>query len=301
MAQIVVVEDSPDQARLMQFKLEKAGHTVTVARNGRLGVDLIDAMSPDLVITDLQMPEMDGFQLVEATAAAHPCLPVVLVTAFGSEEIAVQALRAGASSYIPKRRLDSELIETVENLLAIHESKRERSCVLRFMQASEFEFALGNDPSLIPPLVTFMEEILSARFGQESGVVFHMGVALSEAIMNAIHHGNLEVDSNLRETDSEAYRRLVRARLRQSPYKDRVVHVRASVREDAVQYTIRDQGPGFDTRQLPNPTDVENLLKMSGRGLYLISTFMDQVEHNDVGNEIVMVKRFSEANGHKAL
>ena len=56
-------------------------------------------------------------------------------------------------------------------------------------------------------------------------------------------------------------------------------------------YVITDEGPGFDPSSLPDPTDLENLEKASGRGLLLIRTFMDEVQHNDRGNELTMVFR----------
>jgi len=58
-----------------------------------------------------------------------------------------------------------------------------------------------------------------------------------------------------------------------------------------VCYTISDQGPGFDPSSLPDPLDPENLLRTHGRGLMLIRSFMDEVRHNDTGNEITMIKR----------
>ena len=56
-------------------------------------------------------------------------------------------------------------------------------------------------------------------------------------------------------------------------------------------YTVRDEGPGYDPSSLPDPTDPANVEKVSGRGLFLIRTFMDQVYHNETGNEITMIKR----------
>ena len=56
-------------------------------------------------------------------------------------------------------------------------------------------------------------------------------------------------------------------------------------------FVIRDEGPGFDVTTLPDPTDPENLLKPSGRGLLLIRTFMDEATHNATGNEITLVRR----------
>ena len=62
---------------------------------------------------------------------------------------------------------------------------------------------------------------------------------------------------------------------------------------EAVRITIRDQGPGFDPSRLPDPTVPENIGKISGRGLLLIRTFMDDVRFNETGNEITLVKKKS--------
>ena len=62
-------------------------------------------------------------------------------------------------------------------------------------------------------------------------------------------------------------------------------------------YIVRDEGPGFDPSILPDPTDPENLGKVSGRGLLLIRTFMDEVYHNERGNEIAMIKRHQPVMG----
>lgn len=292
----LVVDDSPDQARLVAFLLEKQGMTVEIAENGREALQIVGRAEFDVVVTDLQMPEMDGLDLVEAVAAKNPCLPIVLITAFGSEETAVEALKRGATSYIPKRRLHDELVDTVHNLLAVGEAKRERACVLKSLVESHFDFRLENDTGLVAPLVSYVEEILAARFGQEEdGPVFRVGVALSEALLNAIYHGNLEVDPELRERDPLEYRDALRTQARAAPYKDRRVLVHVQIGDSEVRFQVRDEGPGFDYSKRPDPTDPENILKLSGRGLFLIHSFMDRVEHNEAGNEITMIKQFAEA------
>ena len=69
------------------------------------------------------------------------------------------------------------------------------------------------------------------------------------------------------------------------------MHVLARESHREAVYVIRDEGPGFDPTGLPDPTDPSNLERVSGRGLLLIRTFMDEVHHNKAGNEITMVKR----------
>ena len=60
---------------------------------------------------------------------------------------------------------------------------------------------------------------------------------------------------------------------------------------DSLTLVVRDEGDGFDISSVPDPTDPENLLRASGRGLYLMGTFMDEIIHNDVGNMVTMIKK----------
>ena len=109
-------------------------------------------------------------------------------------------------------------------------------------------------------------------------------------------HGNLELSSSLKETDEKVYYSLAKERVVQSPYRERRVRVAARLNREEAVFTILDDGPGFDPSTLPDPTDPSNLGKVSGRGLLLIQTFMDRVEHNYRGNEITMVKFQSKAS-----
>ena len=121
--------------------------------------------------------------------------------------------------------------------------------------------------------------------------LMRLGIALSEALANAVNHGNFAVSSDLRETDIAAYYRLLDERRGQSPYRERNVYVSAEVTRSQAVLQVRDEGAGFDPRNLPDPTDPAHLEKTSGRGMLLIRTFMDEVRHNEAGNEITMVKR----------
>jgi anti-sigma regulatory factor (Ser/Thr protein kinase) len=99
------------------------------------------------------------------------------------------------------------------------------------------------------------------------------------------------LDSRLREDDSNSYRRTGDERAAQEPYCDRRVHVWARLKPGEATFVVRDEGPGFDHRSLPDPTDPENLTRPSGRGVMLIRTFMDEVHYNETGNELTMIKR----------
>src|SRR6185503_14693176 len=98
------------------------GFEARTAANGVIALEEVRRDVPTVVLTDLQMPEMDGLELVKRLKQDFPGLPVILMTAHGSEEIAVEALRSGAASYIPKKNLDRDLARTLEAVLALSRS-----------------------------------------------------------------------------------------------------------------------------------------------------------------------------------
>jgi len=292
MASVLVVDDSAvDRLRTEKILAKDAGLTVSVAANGKEALEHLARGLPDIVLTDMQMPEMDGLQLVEEIRSRYPAVPVILMTAHGSEELAVQALQRGAASYVPKRNLANDLPDTIESVLGVAKANRSQLRLLECLIDTQSHFVLENDAALIPSLIGHLENNLTRmKLCDENGLI-RVAVALREALINAIHHGNLEIDSGLREKDEKHYCTLVEERRQQEPYLDRRVHVYAKESHHEAYYVIRDEGPGFDPTSLPDPLDPANLEKVSGRGLLLIRTFMDEVHHNKQGNEITMIKR----------
>jgi CheY-like chemotaxis protein len=291
MPRILIAEDSPTQAQQIRFLLEDAGYEVEVAGNGTEALRAAERQVPDLVLTDLEMPEMNGLKLVESIRSTYPQVPVVLMTAFGSEEIAALALQKGAASYVPKRYLQNDIVGTLKNVLSVAKSVLPQRRLLETLTRAEFQFILDNDDSLIPPLIGYVDETMARMTLCDPTALIRVCVALREALINAMHHGNLQIDSQTREKDDRVYHDLVESRRRQSPYRERRVYVSARISRLKAEFVIRDEGPGFDPTNLPDPTDPANLEKVSGRGLLLIRIFMDQVDHNETGNEVTLTKR----------
>jgi anti-sigma regulatory factor (Ser/Thr protein kinase) len=213
------------------------------------------------------------------------------MTGLGSEETAIRALQTGAASYVPKRNLARDLAETVESVLDAAGTMKHRQRLLdECWVQTETYYVLPNDLSHIAPLIGQLQENLRRmKLCDENGLI-RVAVALREALSNSMLHGNLEVNSELRASDDKAYDALIHERRHLEPYEDRRVHVHARESRHEARYRMRDEGPGFDLNKVPDPTDLANLEKPSGRGLYLIRTFMDEVHHNATGNEITLVK-----------
>ena len=102
--------------------------------------------------------------------------------------------------------------------------------------------------------------------GVSEELSFGIEMAVRESVTNAMVHGNQEDES-------------------------KSVEVIFNCHDNELEIEVRDQGEGFDPANVPDPTNAENLLKTSGRGIFLMRTFMDEVSFNDRGNEVTMVKR----------
>ena len=298
MTTILVVDDSAMDRRVAGGLLEaESDCQVIYADGGALALKSVDENLPDIVITDMVMPNLDGLQLVEAMKRDFPLIPVIIMTAVGTEETAVQALKRGAASYVTKRRLSQDLLETVRMVLQAADEERNVSRLLvHRTQQAEFKFVLDNELSLLAASVTHMQQTMRAMGLFDESERLRIGVALEEVLLNAMFHGNLELSSSLRESDKPTYHEVARVRAKESPYCERHIFVDAAFSPNGAVFTIRDEGPGFNPKGLPDPTDPANLHRVSGRGLLLMYTFMDAVVFNETGNEVRLTKSVRRVN-----
>jgi CheY-like chemotaxis protein len=288
---VLIVDDHLVERRFAGGLVEqRTGVSTLYASNGREALELLDLVTPAAIITDLQMPELDGLQLVEQVRLRHPEIPTIVVTAYGSEEISIRALRAGAAQYVPKRTLERDLVPTLERVLALAAEGRSRRHLHTYLDHRDARFRIGNDPSLFTPLIDMVRDDLQAIGLGDATVRTRIGVALQEALANALYHGNLEVSSDLRQDDERLFFNEAEIRREQSPYQNRMIDVHFRIGRDFASFVIRDEGPGFDTTTLDRPIEPEDLLRVGGRGFLLIRSFMDEVSHNAAGNEITMLK-----------
>jgi len=294
MSTALIVDDSLIDQRLAGHTLEKGlGLKIIYAANGREAIRAIREEPPDIVVTDMQMPEMDGLELVEAVRREYPTMPVVLMTAVGSEELAAAALRGGASSYVPKRYLRDDLVKVVQHQLMLADFAQ-GSPVIHCVQEIRTDFVLRNESDQIAPVVRYLQdELLRVGMFCET-TIMNVGLALEEAITNAMQHGNLELGSFAADAGGGSLAAAWQRRCREPPYCDRRIHITASLTPREARYTVRDEGDGFEVSMLPDLSDPTNLEQCRGRGLVLIHAFMDQVIHGQSGREITMIKRRGE-------
>ena len=97
---ILVVDDFDDTRLLLRTWLERRGFRVIEAQNGLEAVDQADTQSPDLIIMDMQMPELDGLSATRRIRKSHDSVPILAVSAYGADQFREQALAAGCNEYV---------------------------------------------------------------------------------------------------------------------------------------------------------------------------------------------------------
>jgi DNA-binding NtrC family response regulator len=118
MATILILDDEPGIRKLLRLTLEREGHTVIEAANGLEGVALFGERRPDLVISDVAMPGLDGISAMRQIKAIDPTAPVVMMTGEGNTEIAIRAMALGASEYMVKPFEQTAALKIVRAILA---------------------------------------------------------------------------------------------------------------------------------------------------------------------------------------
>lgn len=122
---IVLIDDEEDIRDVMTVTLEDAGYYVMTAENGEAGVRLCQEISPQIVITDIRMPKMDGIQVLKTLKSTYPDIEVIVVTAFGEIEIAIQALQLDASDFVTKPINDEALHTALKRAQHRHTVRKE--------------------------------------------------------------------------------------------------------------------------------------------------------------------------------
>jgi CheY-like chemotaxis protein len=294
---ILIVDDNRiDQ--LLATRLLTGPYEFIYASDGNEAVNLFESECPDLVVTDIKMPNMDGLQLLTELKTLQPDTPVIVMTSNGDEATAASAIKLGAASFVPKQNLSTRLSETVDQVVDLMRADRDYHRLLERLRKCHYFYELENDFSLIDPLVEFIQQIAFSEGLCDRGIRNRIGVALVEALFNAMYHGNLQlpqehthvVRAQLRKGDSVA---LVEERRKDPKYENRTVQVFITGTPAEMTIAIEDKGEGFDHKRLETQNGLE-VDSNKHRGILLIKSIMDQVTYNEVGNRITLVKARSQ-------
>ncbi len=145
--QLLIVDDEPNIRKVLAALLEQAGYLTTAAASGEEAIRMVRAHDPDLVLTDLRMPGMDGLELLRQLRSGFPEIPVVLLTAHGTIETAVEAMRRGAHDFLTKPFDDDKVLEVIGKALA--HAERARRDFQGPLAQGEVTGILGRSPAIV--------------------------------------------------------------------------------------------------------------------------------------------------------
>lgn len=289
---VLVVDDNPvDRTLAGRILTKEPGLTVSYAVDGADALQQIRQQLPDAVVTDLQMPEMDGLQLVASIKQSFPLLPVILMTAQGSEEIATEALRIGAASYVPKSSLAKHLGEVVSRIVSAAAIDRSQSRLMNALTECHCRFTLQNDPGLIEPLVNRLQEMLRCLPLADESERLRVGIAVKHAMLSGLYLGNLELPPATEDFTSPEAIGLILDRSADPDYAQRKLVIDARLSPERAEFRIQHEGLGFDRPQLPQAQDVARSSSHLIRGWILTRSIMDETELSPDGRTLTLIKR----------
>ncbi len=190
---ILVVDDDESLRRVTQMQLEEAGYETYAAADGTAALRIVEVKKPRLVLTDLKMPGMSGIELLRRLRAQYPDTAVIMITAFGTVQNAVEAMKTGAYDYITKPIDYDELLVILERALERGSARETQSLRASLDGKPGFESIIGT----AKPLLTVLN--MAARAAPTDSVVLICGETGTgkELLANAIHRNSRRKDGPL--------------------------------------------------------------------------------------------------------
>lgn len=254
----LIVDDYDDLATALANEFSQNGNVVEIATSRDRGLKLMEDGGFDVIISDL-----DGDELIEKSEHIKN-IPECFPEEVEEKRSYIKAFKICIPNFDQGKFTDEEVKNCVETILTFKSKHIDRNQQIKDRHEKiEFE---------IPSVLDLMHSVLDylVKRVEKLGIVnpekSNLFVALDEAFVNAVKHGN-KFDITKR------------------------VRVIADITPKEARFTIEDEGEGFDVSAIPNPTDIENLFKTSGRGVMFMYNIMDEVVYNEKGNRITMIKK----------
>jgi YesN/AraC family two-component response regulator len=284
MKKILIIDDEKPVRDVLNIALCEEGYESLQAPSGEQGIELFKSNDPDIVITDVMMPGIDGIEVTKRMRAHRDDIDVVVMSGFGTEELVVNALRAGASNYIKKPIVFDELFKILDDIIFKRENRKRFEISREIVEREHKSIVIGNDVSKVWGAVN--QILFNVQAAIDNVSLEGICIGLYELLINAIEHGNLGITFQEKSDalQNSTYTELLKSRMQQADTDGKVVRIESDYTPSSVTITIRDQGSGFDLSNLPNMKDAGSLLLDHGRGILLANLFYDSLEYDEPGN-----------------
>lgn len=278
---VLIVEDDEDQNEMLAQLVSRRGFDVVQTYTGKEGVIKARAQPPDLLLLDLMLPDIDGFEVCESLRASRETnlIPIVMATALADTDHRLRGFRVGANAYVVKPYTREQIYDAIDTALAWKEQ------MIHGKVQGEFSFELASETEYLIEVNNLLSQLLLLT-GLDEQSAGQLCRALLEMGQNAIEWGNRN-------------------------QVEKLVQITYRLHPDNVTLIIRDQGPGFDPQRVPHAASEEDPiahmnirevlgLREGGFGLLISRGLVDEMRYNEPGNEVTLVKRFPAARAGRA-
>lgn len=246
-----------------------------------------------IILTDIKMPEMDGITLMKVAKGINPDLLFIIMSGYGSLDSAIESMKMGALNFIKKPVSIVELISTIKKAEELLTSRtvtaKMRDYIMNINKTLEFTTQdLNSNLEMAAHYLT--SDI--RNFGLEKIVVDNITLALYEALSNAIEHGNLQLKKEIsRENNLSVLDDFIKQKMKKMEipeFANRKIKVEMMYRNGKVEFSVTDEGNGFDYNAMMESLEENVYSNQMKRGLFMIKNVMNDIEFNDKGNKIIM-------------
>lgn len=288
---VLIVEDDFISRNYLSSLMKFSGYQCLTAKNAAEGLDLYLECKPDAIVCSMVMPGISGLEFLREIRTNDRRTIIIMIANRSSERLAIDALRLGANDYIKKPVQDSDILPAIKRagsrIVLDDEPEQPYGMVDSGKIVMKFKTEF-DAPRLI--VERLMKEIKPQYFEPDSLINIELG--LMELVTNAIEHGNLNItyQEKLEVTKDNSLVDLYHKRLQDNMLAARKVTVEFAFSQQKCEWTITDEGNGFDPSSIPDPIAKENIENLSGRGIFISKFAFDNVEYLGKGNCVHVTK-----------
>lgn len=287
---ILIVEDDFVSKELLKAIIQRLGFDIEFAADGEEGFDRFITFKPNIVITDIRMPKMDGIELLQKIRQVEKDCIIILITAHGNEEIAFNAFYLGANNYLKKPINTDELKNLLLRYKNIFQAAASRKDISNLVQNQSLDLHIDSNLDLIPSVAEFLTKKISHLFSPTEAISIELG--LMELLLNAVEHGTFQISPQEKElaVKTNSLAELYAERRQNDAYKDKFVTIRFEQTPQECVWIITDQGEGFDYRNVFSKARGDLSHDLHGRGVLISQLQFDSVEYLGKGNKVKATK-----------
>ena len=288
---ILIVEDAPLVQDFMSRVVTDLGCKCIVAANGKEGLEAYEKHLPNMIISDINMPEMSGLELLKLIRWRNKDIFFIIMTGVGCEETAVQALRLGANNYLRKPVSVVEISMLIEQYASIFRNRTQEDEIFSMIESRAVSYHFGTTVEFVPKIADQLVIETNGLLDPQTKMDVRLG--MFELLTNAVEHGNLGITMQEKRDALERgkYGDFFRQRLAKPDLASRIVKVSFTFdHANGCEWVIEDQGAGFDPQSIPSPFEGDGAA-LNCRGIYLARLLFDSMDYLGNGNTVRIRKK----------